>query len=232
MSRPVDPTLEYDAIILSGGRGSRLGGTAKGALVIEGRSLLTRALEATRYAAQRVVVGDGPVPDGVRLTREQPAYAGPAAAVAAGLAALNEALPDSLPDALPDSPPVALSTLARSRWTLVLACDTPQAADGIPLLVEAVSAATARSLPTRAQSSGTAGKLPDGWCLIDSQQRLQWLFGLYRTEALEQAVRVLGDPADSSMRRLLGSLRLQPVPAPAHVFADINTPEELSRWTR
>lgn len=224
MSRPVDPTLEYDAIILSGGRGSRLGGTAKGALVIEGRSLLTRALEATRYAAQRVVVGDGPVPDGVRLTREQPAYAGPAAAVAAGLAALNEALSDSLPDALP--------TLARSRWTLVLACDIPQAADGIPLLVEAVSAATARSLPTRAQSSGTAGKLPDGWCLIDSQQRLQWLFGLYRTEALEQAVRVLGDPADSSMRRLLGSLRLQPVPAPAHVFADINTPEELSRWTR
>jgi molybdopterin-guanine dinucleotide biosynthesis protein A len=61
---------------------------------------------------------------------------------------------------------------------------------------------------------------------------MQWLFGLYREAALKQAAHVLGNPTDRSMGRLVGRLTLRAVPAPAHVTADIDTPEDLARWTR
>ena len=201
--------LGYDAIVLSGGRGSRLGGVAKGGLVVEGQPLLTRALAATRYAARTIVVGDGPVPQGVLLTREHPEHAGPAAAVAAGLALLREQPGGS------------------AVWTLVLACDVPGAADGIPLLTHAATSGA----DGRHDASGGGDGVPDGWCLTDSDGRLQWLFGLYRTSALQRAVEAIGDPANRSMGRLLGGLDLRGVPTPPRVTDDIDTPEDLARWT-
>lgn len=62
--------IRFDAIILAGGRGSRLGGVDKGALPVGGRALLDRVLDAARAAERVVVVGDGPVPPyAVRPTR-------------------------------------------------------------------------------------------------------------------------------------------------------------------
>jgi molybdopterin-guanine dinucleotide biosynthesis protein A len=83
--------MSWDAVILAGGRGSRLGGADKPALLVDGRSLLDRALAATAGARVRVVVGPprpGAVPDDVLVVREEPPFGGPVAALAAGLAAL------------------------------------------------------------------------------------------------------------------------------------------------
>ncbi len=91
----------FDAIILSGGRGSRLGGVSKGALIFAGRSLLARAIDAVSGAERVVIVGPGG--DGFLSVREDPPFGGPAAAIAAGMTALG----------------------AGSDFVVVVACDVP-----------------------------------------------------------------------------------------------------------
>lgn len=202
--------IRHDAIVLAGGRGSRLGGVHKGAVPVAGRALLDRVLDAVSGAERVVVVGDGPVPAGVLLTREEPAYGGPAAGVVAGVRALRAASGPQDPSAgMPVPAPVVL----------VLACDLPSAAAGVTLLMAA------------AEGDGELAVV-DGWSLAEPDGRLQWLFGLYRVSALDRAAAVLGDPTDRSMGALLGGLRLRAVPAPASITTDIDTPEDLDRWTR
>ena len=89
---------EWDAIVLAGGRSSRLGGLDKSALVFDGTTLLDRALAAVGRARRVVVVGPNGLrerlPDQVGLVAEHPRFGGPAAATAAGVAALR---PDCAP---------------------------------------------------------------------------------------------------------------------------------------
>lgn len=103
-------------MILAGGRATRLGGVPKPALRYDGASLLSHALDAARGASGIVVVGPGQegLPGRVLSAREEPAYAGPAAAIAAGLA--------------------ALAGVGPAPWTLVLACDMPHASTGVETL--------------------------------------------------------------------------------------------------
>jgi molybdopterin-guanine dinucleotide biosynthesis protein A len=102
----------FDAIVLAGGRASRLDGAPKAELVVGGRSLLERALGATAGARRVVVVGTPTVvPAGVLLTREDPAFGGPAAAIAAGLETLDSESPGD--------------------FVLVLACDVPNSAAAV-----------------------------------------------------------------------------------------------------
>ncbi|WP_433536262.1 molybdenum cofactor guanylyltransferase [Micromonospora sp. CA-249363] len=80
----------YAAVVLAGGAARRMGGVDKAALPIGGRSMRDRVLAAVGDAAPRVLVGPGDgVPDGVRVTREDPPGGGPVAAMAAGLALLD-----------------------------------------------------------------------------------------------------------------------------------------------
>ena len=75
-----------DAIVLAGGNASRLGGVDKAGLVVEGRTLLQRALDATAGATTTVVVGPTrSTGRAVTWTRETPPGGGPVAAIAAGL---------------------------------------------------------------------------------------------------------------------------------------------------
>ncbi len=76
----------YDAVVLAGGAGRRLGGADKPALRVGGATLLDRVLDACAGAATTVVVGP-PRPTGrpVVHTREDPPGGGPLAALAAGL---------------------------------------------------------------------------------------------------------------------------------------------------
>lgn len=106
-----------DALILAGGRSSRLGGSEKSQLRIDGMTLLEHTIEVVRAAGVRqvVVVGDH-APDAVRAVREEPPFGGPVAAIAAGL--------DALP---PDA-----------QLVLVLATDMPGIAAAIPALVDPI----------------------------------------------------------------------------------------------
>lgn len=77
------------AIVLAGGRATRLGGVHKPGLIVGQSTLLERVLAAVAGAAAVIVVGPPqPVPPGTVLTREEPPGGGPVAALAAGLAAL------------------------------------------------------------------------------------------------------------------------------------------------
>lgn len=107
---------DFDAIVLAGGRGSRLGAPSKPEFVLGGRRLVDVALSAVRAARRIVLVGPGPAPEGsVILTREDPPFGGPVEAVAAGFVAL----------------PV------HAAWTLLLACDLPGAEAGVTRLLSA-----------------------------------------------------------------------------------------------
>jgi molybdopterin-guanine dinucleotide biosynthesis protein A len=106
---------EFDAIVLAGGRGSRLGAPSKPEFLLGGRRLVDVALSAVRAAGRIVLVGPGPAPEGVLLTREDPPFGGPVEAVAAGFVAL----------------PV------HAAWTVLLACDLPGAEAGVTRLLSA-----------------------------------------------------------------------------------------------
>ncbi|MFC7340389.1 molybdenum cofactor guanylyltransferase [Saccharopolyspora griseoalba] len=80
---------DFAAVVLAGGRARRLGGVDKVLLPVEGRSLLERTLDAVAEAAPVVVVGPRrEIGRDVAWTREEPAGAGPLAALRAGLDAL------------------------------------------------------------------------------------------------------------------------------------------------
>ena len=72
---------EFDAVILAGGAGERLGGVSKADLLIGDERLLDTVLRSVEGARTRVVVGEVDVPYWVLLTMEEPPGGGPAAAV-------------------------------------------------------------------------------------------------------------------------------------------------------
>ncbi|MCZ4078332.1 NTP transferase domain-containing protein [Rhodococcus sp. H36-A4] len=86
----------FDAIVLAGGRGSRMGGVDKPALTVGRRSMIGIAVEAVRRAGLIVTVGPTrhELNSRVLQTQESPAGSGPVAAVAAGLRALRESVAD------------------------------------------------------------------------------------------------------------------------------------------
>ena len=104
--------VPWDAIVLAGGRATRLGGTPKADLVVDGRSLLDRTLDAVSGAARVVVVGDVEAP-GAIVVQEEPRFGGPVAAIGAGLAEVT------------------------SPWVLVAACDYPFVAEAVDPLLDA-----------------------------------------------------------------------------------------------
>lgn len=184
-------TEAYDAIILAGGQGLRLGGVSKADVVVSGERLLDRVLRATAGAACIVVVGDVDVPAGVLLTREDPPGTGPAAGLVAGL------------DAIADPSP----------WTLVLACDLPDAPAAVLLLL-----------------ADEADPASDGRALVDATGRTQHLLALYRTSALRAAADAYGDPANRSVKGLIARLVLDPVEAGDADVSDIDTWDDHARW--
>ena len=86
------PRADVGAIVVAGGRSTRFG-SDKLAVDVGGSPLVQHALAAARaLAAHVVVVGPAPagLPADVVVTREEPEYGGPFAAVVAGLDALDE----------------------------------------------------------------------------------------------------------------------------------------------
>lgn len=130
--RDLPPAL----LVLAGGRGRRLGGVSKADVVLGGRRLLERVLEARADCGTAIVVAleEVEVPDGVLRTLEDPPDGGPVAGIAAGLRVL----------AAEDAPEQAV---------LVLGCDMPAAA----ALTAPLRAAFART-----DAHGVVAAGPDG----------------------------------------------------------------------
>src|ERR1700712_2199423 len=128
------------AVVLAGGRSSRLGGAPKASLVYQGRTLLEHTLDAVSDARHIVVVGDPvlvaqaapgtaePSRRGI-VTREQTPFAGPAAAIAVGFAAAFASLESGSRHDPSDRDGEAL--------VLVLACDMPRVGEVVGALAAA-----------------------------------------------------------------------------------------------
>ena len=152
------PEASYDAVVLAGGRATRLDGVSKADLVVDGARLLDRALVASARARRVVVVGPPELADVAPpavgavvpvLTREDPLFGGPVAGLAAGLRALPG----------PGAP-----------WVLLLAVDVPHAARAVAALERAVS------------------REPVDGAYLVRDGRAQWLVGLYGRAALDTAL--------------------------------------------
>jgi len=192
--------VAFDAVVLAGGTGRRLGGASKPDVMLAGRRLLDHALAATVGARRVVVVApeDVAVPDGVLRTLEHPPHGGPVAGIAAGLATLDGQ------DGGEDAPP----------WVLVLACDVPYAASAVPRL---------RSAAGR-ETSLERGGPPDGAVLVDAGDHAQWLAALYRTAVLRDR---LAGRAGGAVRDLVAGMDLRHVRAAGPEAVDVDTWADL-----
>jgi molybdenum cofactor guanylyltransferase len=206
------PGLHVDAVVLAGGRASRLGGADKPALVVGGRSLLASVIAAAAAAGARVVVVVGPPRPGLVLTagrlrvvREEPPGSGPVPALRRGLAEVA------------------------APWVLVLAADLPFIRAGhLTSLLAAAAGAVLADDTGRLQWEHRPAA---GAVLADDTGRLQWLAGCWPTAALRAAC---SGYRGGSLRGLLGPLSPvilgpspgQPGPPP---WLDCDTEDDVRR---
>jgi molybdopterin-guanine dinucleotide biosynthesis protein A len=201
----------FDAVILAGGRGSRLGGVSKADLVVGGVRLLDRVLAAAAGASTVVVVGRVAVPDGVLLTMEEPPGSGPAAGLVAGL------------DAIPVPAP----------RTLVLACDLPDAAGAVTALHAAAERAPdAEALCVRNRDGGPEWLL--GLYATAAVRRAAAAYGDPRDRSvrgmLAPLAPVLVDPGDASSHDLDTWADHASWNAHLRRRAAMRAPEDRSQW--
>ncbi len=189
--------------ILAGGRGMRLGGVDKSALLLGGRSILDRQLDALRGRFSRVLLvlaadapATAPVPSDVALVRDRaPAGSGPLAGLDAAFAALT-ADEESLVCLAADMPLIAGPALDLLRDT------APDAQALVPLVAghpEPLFARYHRSCAPAVAAALAAGRLKTMGLL--AAVHVHWL----REAILRQA-----DPGLASLH-------------------NINTPEDLTR---
>lgn len=115
--------MTYDAIVLAGGEGRRLGGVSKPEILVAGRTMLDRVLDGVADARAVVVVGPAHLGrPGVPTVLEDPPLGGPVAGLDAGLRALGGREDGDRPVA-------------------VVACDAPLAGPAVPVLLAALQAA-------------------------------------------------------------------------------------------
>lgn len=208
-----------DAIILTGGRSSRLDSVPKSEFVLENSTLLDRTLRAAASARRIVIVGHEPsttLPDGVVLVREEPPFSGPVAAIAAGVGALGFAMGphmDSVGSETHDDS-------ALSDALLILACDMPHIGLAVPSILLA--------LDEHPDS--------DGVVALDAENRRQPLAALYRTSSLLAALDAAADSsrqegplAGLAMFCLLDHMNLTELSLPSEATADVDTWDDAVR---
>jgi len=187
------------AILLAGGRASRVGGAAKPLFDVGGQTLLARAVAAATGAGARPIVVAAPVLDpalAVEWALEDPPFGGPVAGIVAALRHPGAWAPE------PD-------------WTFLLACDLPK-----------VDAAVARLssdillVPTDTDGVclGDSSSRPQWLTGI-------YRTGVLRraAEAMPDGGR------DAPVRALLHGLAITVIAVPGDLTDDVDTWEDLSR---
>jgi molybdopterin-guanine dinucleotide biosynthesis protein A len=121
MSPAPGTRVVFDAVVLAGGRGRRLGGTDKAEVMLAGRALIDRVLDAAALARSTVIVGPPRHGrHGVSSVLEEPPGGGPVAGLWAGVDVLDRRHPHD------------------DAAVLVLACDVPLASRAVPGLLAAL----------------------------------------------------------------------------------------------
>jgi molybdopterin-guanine dinucleotide biosynthesis protein A len=111
-----EPSAPFDAVVLAGGRGSRIGGRDKATIDVGGRTLLEGVLDAVGHARQTVVVGPTRAGLGnVVAVCEDPPGGGPVAALAAAMSSVDT---DTLVVLATDLPFVTGAAVDHLRATL------------------------------------------------------------------------------------------------------------------
>ncbi|GAA1228132.1 molybdenum cofactor guanylyltransferase [Rhodoglobus aureus] len=193
-----------DAAVLAGGRSSRLGSAAKASLQVNGHSLLEHAVAAASRVSRTCVVV-GPIDPGllsatVLITREDPPFSGPAAALAAGVRQLS----------------ARRTSKSTSDAILVLACDMPGIAAQIPLLATALAAAPADA--DGAISVDVFGQRQPLACLYRTSALVDAISRFADSDLI-----------GLSMRELIEPLTLIPVAAVLGATDDVDTWEDAAR---
>ncbi|GAA3447307.1 molybdenum cofactor guanylyltransferase [Planomonospora venezuelensis] len=193
----------YDALILAGGRASRLGGRDKPGMAVGGVPMIERVAEAVREAGRLIVVGPPRTgPDRALFVREDPPGGGPVPALRAGLAEVT------------------------APWTVLLAADLPLLTAGH--VAALLGAAGAGGGPADAGGSGSAGGAGGsgaaGAVLVDDGGRMQWLAGAWRTAVLAGA---LAGYRGRSLHGLLGPLDPVPLHLAGEPWFDCDTVDDL-----
>ncbi|WP_307843374.1 NTP transferase domain-containing protein [Arthrobacter sp. MSA 4-2] len=192
MSGTVPPA--FDAVILAGGRSTRLGGMPKASLHIAGATLLEITVRAVAGAGRVTVVGPAagvhPAPGAppLRFVREAPPFGGPAAALAAALA----------------QPEPGGFT---APWLMVLACDMPRSGQLVPALLAA------------AAEAGTSVMASDA----GRDQPLAALYRRSDLEGAVAVAVQAGGVENLSMKALLARVSVRPVPVPPGTTLDVDT---------
>lgn len=207
MSTVPDPVM-CDAIVLAGGRGSRMTdprqrdaqqSVDKPALTVGGRRLVDIAVHAVSNCRRTVLVGPprGGVPAQVLQTREVPAGGGPVAALAAGLRLLDTT-------DLEDTTDLA----GAADLVAVVASDIPFLdTEKVAALIECITLART-----------------DAVFACDREGRTQFLLGIWRRSALRLALSKLDSVQGASMRTIVpAEHRALAVPG----IEDCDTPEDL-----
>lgn len=124
---------QISAILLAGGRGSRLGGVDKALLRRGAQTQIERWVQELHGRGIRTVVVGPPaleplIPGSVALVREAPGFAGPAAGVLAGAAALQHPGRDRDFARDAESAPGGAAGTTPTGWTLLLAVDLTEPA--------------------------------------------------------------------------------------------------------
>lgn len=114
---------DASALILAGGRGTRMGGVAKHELVVDGETIFARQVRVLRAIFDEILVSAPEDVAGFRTVHDTHAGIGPLAGIAAGLAA------------------------ARTTWLFVLAGDMPHVS--ATLIHEMLALATADAVGVR-----------------------------------------------------------------------------------
>lgn len=189
----------FGAILLAGGRASRVAGAAKPLFEVGGATLLGRAVASVTAIGARPIVVAAPVLDpalDVEWVLEDPPFGGPVAGVVAALSRAEGWAPEP-------------------EWTFLLACDLPRIDSAVQRL---------RSDILLLPSDTDGACLADP---ASRPQWLTGVYRTRALRAAAAALPDAG--RDAPVRDLLADLAIAALPAPGDLTADVDTWEDLKR---
>ena len=197
-----DAASDLGAILLAGGRGTRVDGAAKPLFEVGGRTLLSAAVNAVKDAGARpITVASAMLDPGLDVVwvREEPPFGGPVAGAVTALESWKSA--GTLPE-----------------WTFLLACDLPRA-----------DAAVARLLADLALLPGDSDGICLGDS-TSRPQWLTGIYRV--SALLSAAAQLTAHGRDAPVRALVKDLAITVVSVPGDLTDDIDTWEDLERARR